>query len=107
MDSFETDFEFQSTRPVRSATSIKREFDSIWEVSIHAPREERDELSAKMHDAIVVVSIHAPREERDIAMPTRQSVSSEAVSIHAPREERDKLGVAMGARGKGFNPRAP
>ena len=39
---------------------------SLWSVSIHAPRAERD----KEHDhisALNLVSIHAPRAERDVS----------------------------------------
>ena len=52
------------------------------------------------------VSIHAPREERDGRIPTLPSLKE--VSIHAPREERDDL-LHFGFRllASCFNPRAP
>ena len=58
-------FEFQSTRPVKGATAnatIKADFG---DVSIHAPREGRDPSAWGAAFAIEDVSIHAPREGRD------------------------------------------
>ena len=46
-------------------------------VSIHAPREGRDEPVARRIDAAPVVSIHAPREGRDgSALPGHGHVES-------------------------------
>ena len=55
---------FQSTRPVRGATSISATVPSTIRVSIHAPRAGRDRAhSRRRHRSSV--SIHAPRAGRD------------------------------------------
>ena len=59
--------QFQSTRPVRSATPRGWPWIDPLKVSIHAPREERD-------------------------WPLGLALITRPVSIHAPREERDKYG---------------
>jgi len=57
---------FQSTRPVRGATGINTRLDTHEAVSIHAPREGRDEQTVTELFATLRVSIHAPREGRDV-----------------------------------------
>ena len=73
---------FQSTRPVRSAT-----------------------LAAIVADLDAEISIHAPRAERDPChrLPPLPAV----ISIHAPRAERDKLACVAFCCALNFNPRAP
>ena len=51
------------------------------------------------------VSIHAPREERD--WPLGLALIASHVSIHAPREERDTQPGQRRTFCLGFNPRAP
>ena len=102
---------FQSTRPVRGATSRAVSNLSIYKVSIHAPRAGRDSPVFTMSLPGAKVSIHAPRAGRDALMSsawtliikfqstrpvrgaTRQWCSQPActfrVSIHAPRAGRD------------------
>ena len=55
---------FQSTRPVRGATTQKGVPRARKGISIHAPREGRDHLG-DVTDHGIVISIHAPREGRD------------------------------------------
>ena len=57
---------FQSTRPVRGATSSSEERLTAVEISIHAPRAGRDDRHHP--DGVRVrISIHAPRAGRDQA----------------------------------------
>ena len=99
-----SDAEFQSTRPVWSATVERGGDVGGMRVSIHAPRMERDFLvscaglatacfnprapyGARLYyDAgyafAVHVSIHAPRMERDMSK-YKEILSSANVSIHA------------------------
>ena len=57
---------FQSTRPARGATDLV-DGRCRWEIiSIHAPREGRDEHRKPRLLAEIEISIHAPREGRDI-----------------------------------------
>ena len=104
---------FQSTRPVKGATSAqsRRRFrESI--VSIHAPREGRDGVPGSIRTGrqwfqstrpvkgatatttatprTLRVSIHAPREGRDVAA-AEAGDDVDGVSIHAPREGRDTM----------------
>ena len=58
---------FQSTRPVRGATHAADEGDRAFVVSIHAPRAGRDEAQEEAED-ILRVSIHAPRAGRDVRL---------------------------------------
>ena len=102
--------EFQSTRPVKGATWALFCGESEDGVSIHAPREGRDQPASGAVAFAVEVSIHAPREGRDtisnsatVAGTSFQSTRpvkgathaprgcqrQHAVSIHAPREGRD------------------
>ena len=101
---------FQSTRPVRGATSEKSLFGLRSVVSIHAPRAGRDRRGffpiSKLYEfqstrpvrgatgripryvVIFIVSIHAPRAGRDHGEQQAENVSH--VSIHAPRAGRDR-----------------
>ena len=79
---------FQSTRPVRGATSNGHGRRHYQCVSIHAPRAGRDVGSHKLK-ASTGVSIHAPRAGRDGPNVTG-SYAPMSVSIHAPRAGRDK-----------------
>ena len=77
---------FQSTRPVRGATSSKIHSGHHYIVSIHAPRAGRDNCR-RIHQQILHVSIHAPRAGRDNCRRIHQQILH--VSIHAPRAGRD------------------
>ncbi len=61
---------------------------SRFAISIHALREERDQLIAGAYRGGVIISIHALREERDgfADFPRLEAIN---ISIHALREERD------------------
>ncbi len=73
-------------------------------VSIHAPREGRDD-GPDFADADEEVSIHAPREGRDFEPAVAERAKT--VSIHAPREGRDPNGRDRDIQRSSFNPRAP
>ena len=75
-------YSFQSTRPARGATIILTS----------------DSFS-------VCISIHAPREGRDDLIPN--DLTLDVISIHAPREGRDGLLFYGSGSGSYFNPRAP
>ena len=102
--------EFQSTRPMRGATSTNdylrgtlRYFNpraprgarpyprgSSYQretISIHAPREGRDRKH-RINTGIRIISIHAPREGRD-GLAVMVVLLLMVISIHAPREGRD------------------
>ena len=101
---------FQSTRPARGATKAYLQSRAARRISIHAPREGRDQANANRFLVKIVfqstrpargatahilrllrrkgkISIHAPREGRDKCLLTFNY--KEAISIHAPREGRD------------------
>jgi len=79
---------FQSTRPVRGATTALENTPPGETVSIHAPREGRDRSETASLSRCLIVSIHAPREGRDAESSVAVSAAVR-VSIHAPREGRD------------------
>ena len=56
---------FQSTRPIRSATSAFSWLMVVSRISIHAPHTERDSYSDSQHKTAKAISIHAPHTERD------------------------------------------
>ena len=75
---------FQSTHPVRGATSTRPDTRTGRGISIHAPREGCDATKART-SAKAAISIHAPREGCDDLVLMRQPVRR-GISIHAPRE---------------------
>ena len=75
------------------------------EISIHAPREGRDVIKASLVSPIVI-SIHAPREGRD-DKARLYFWRMDAISIHAPREGRDQALIINPKIAGNFNPRAP
>ena len=74
---------FQSTLPVRGATSRLTSYRLEQLISIHAPREGSDvvPMIPSLH---LYISIHAPREGSDL--PKHTSARKKTISIHAPRE---------------------
>ena len=58
---------FQSTRPARGATVSVLLYFVFSFISIHAPREGRDECRLISFSLLFLISIHAPREGRDWA----------------------------------------
>ena len=79
---------FQSTRPVRDATSPLQFCRWCKPVSIHAPRAGRDTSLWRL-PPFTLVSIHAPRAGRDL--PLLFVFLHLLVSIHAPRAGRDPI----------------
>ena len=96
--------EFQSTRPMRGATTLDDLRGSGSLVSIHAPHAGRDS-SNLLRGQGIRVSIHAPHAGRD--RRERYVRSKRPVSIHAPHAGRDLLLSPISARPTRFNPRAP
>ena len=79
---------FLSTPSARRATPKAKDGDRLILISIHALREEGDQIQRKMHTN-QPISIHALREEGDAV-----HIGSELchdISIHALREEGDLL----------------
>ena len=60
---------------------------TLWDISIHAPREGSDEY-AEYISSKADISIHAPREGSDAV--GAQTLLSMVISIHAPREGSDR-----------------
>ena len=56
---------FLSTPSARRATPPTYQSAAHWEISIHALREEGDDLFGRVCDLAAVISIHALREEGD------------------------------------------
>ena len=103
---------FQSTLPARGATPGRYNLPPGWKISIHAPREGSDGVSAKVlalghhfnprsprgerRDGLMKIlqplgiSIHAPREGSDGNAPPI-ALYQRFISIHAPREGSDRL----------------
>ena len=79
---------FQSTLPVRGATTERPEFEEILIISIHAPREGSDAVVSLYKHWSLGISIHAPREGSDGG--ACDVVHGHAISIHAPREGSDR-----------------
>ena len=81
---------FQSTRPVRGATSGTSDDYAAFVISIHAPRAGRDAPAAAPLPQLYI-SIHAPRAGRDLqAFLVRVA---RLISIHAPRAGRDSKSI--------------
>ena len=95
---------FQSTLPVRGATSIICSGLSSVTISIHAPREGSDKCDPNA-EGIVTISIHAPREGSDKFLVLFQTVHK--ISIHAPREGSDYQKDENFHISLYFNPRSP
>ena len=120
---------FQSTRPVRGATSIICHANTpLQEISIHAPRAGRDRYFGRDDINLYNISIHAPRAGRDGTgeqrMCQNQNFNPRApcgarhrrdadllnrghISIHAPRAGRDQDGVVVPLLGDGISIHAP
>ena len=86
---------FQSTRPVRGATSDGSAGRPCGPISIHAPRAGRDKLRGQNRQ-LILISIHAPRAGRDADRSAPCRFYPE-ISIHAPRAGRDSARVQTGA----------
>jgi len=98
---------FQSTRPVRGATSGRVARHRQEGVSIHAPREGRDLHGGRnFHRNKGGVSIHAPREGRDFLTAMAFTKLMMFQSTRPVRGATYKRLVFV-RRDFGFNPRAP
>ena len=125
--SWSSGYWFQSTHPARGATVAGNVGFTLWDVSIHAPREGCDFRCVDVY-LVMLVSIHAPREGCDGSLPficcincwfqsthpargatstIMFSLSHFSVSIHAPREGCDEFIDAIEREPIGFNPRTP
>ena len=74
-------------------------------ISIHALREEGDELGLNATQYVVTISIHALREEGDINVCNHRWLYE--ISIHALREEGDRFLRHYARNGGNFYPRPP
>ena len=96
---------FQSTRPVRGATSVTtRRTSSSTSFNPRAPCGARP-WAATSPGATATVSIHAPRAGRDEAGV--RAGRAEQVSIHAPRTGRDHATASLGSRSRSFQSTRP
>ena len=59
---------FQSTRPMRGATSVYRLYAGRLSISIHAPHAGRDPRQRGLAGGALPISIHAPHAGRDLAV---------------------------------------
>ena len=118
---------FQSTRPARGATQEMLSNTAHQRISIHAPREGRDNTHIAIDKPLINFNPRAPRGARllvrgqVIPVPQFQSTrpargatcvltgskSTPLISIHAPREGRDKNWDGKLEYTNDFNPRAP
>ena len=118
--------EFQSTLPVRGATSENVVVLNNGLISIHAPRAGSD-VADLLRAGYVEISIHAPRAGSDFSVRNfriKDTISIHApragsdtrvphapaqlpISIHAPRAGSDPQNQATRFRPCDFNPRSP
>jgi len=96
---------FQSTHPVRGATREAAERWLVRMVSIHAPRAGCD-ASVQLPGGRWLVSIHAPRAGCDVSTGVVWDDDGD-VSIHAPRAGCDRRRGKQGGPPRCFNPRTP
>ena len=97
--------QFQSTRPVKGATSRRIMKRHNRAVSIHAPREGRD--GRPRNRRITSLTFQSTRPVKGATVFACLSGEQAGVSIHAPREGRDVQRPIHLSRFAGFNPRAP
>ena len=96
---------FQSTHPVRGATTLDDNGNIVEAISIHAPRAGCDpSLKATRAIPAKFQSTHPVRGATIVAFERFQVVS---ISIHAPRAGCDTVAAAHSARCGNFNPRTP
>ena len=96
---------FQSTRPVRGATSRPSWTARTSGVSIHAPRAGRDQGAKNI--AVLCERFQSTRPVRGATQFDGKGICLHLVSIHAPRAGRDSLMLHLARITKCFNPRAP
>ena len=96
--------QFQSTLPVRGATTQRQRSFPRPSISIHAPRAGSD-CGAEMDGGNKYISIHAPRAGSDQTHTTTKKRWS--ISIHAPRAGSDPAARRVPRPTIYFNPRSP
>ena len=100
------EIQFQSTPPVRGATTHHGLIHCVRRISIHAPREGGDDRVPVLPHIGPVISIHAPREGGDAGFPVRSRQTPD-ISIHAPREGGDIINTSRGIRAGIFQSTPP
>ena len=96
--------EFQSTPPVKAATSIRLNRNGFLTISIHAAREGGDH-GLRLGSQSAVISIHAAREGGDAECA--HTICFWRISIHAAREGGDQAPFQKLPSLEYFNPRRP
>ena len=91
-----TTYAFQSTRPLRGATILRRRSRTTFPISIHAPLAGRDAALARARQTPAPISIHAPLAGRDRLK--LQADTAQNISIHAPLAGRDQCIDAVAVR---------
>ena len=104
-DHYHRPFAFQSTRPIRGATTYSSQRDLLVPISIHAPHTGRDATVAGYE--IACGGFQSTRPIRGATSNSRKSGGSSGISIHAPHTGRDLPYVYRQIRRHDFNPRAP
>ena len=97
--------EFQSTRPARGATTMNEMQTYNSTISIHAPREGRDEFPQCRTGNAVYFNPRAPRGARRLEL--LELLQHLHISIHAPREGRDVTGNVGWRRARAFQSTRP
>ena len=98
-------FQFQSTRPVRGATAISRPGRTRPAFQSTRPVRGATLLLFIISMQHCSISIHAPRAGRDIRLPVH--FSGICISIHAPRAGRDYITTEIGLRPLAFQSTRP
>ena len=83
---------FQSTRPIRGATALRRRWNRRYDISIHAPHTGRDSGGIPIQGYLPHISIHAPHTGRD-GRSKGAGLRNATISIHAPHTGRDQSPV--------------
>ena len=120
--------QFQSTPSARRATSVSSNPFAVASISIHALREESDNLSITSGEASENFNPRPPRGERRLTVSTMalrmqnfnprpprgerppasvHTAQQAIISIHALREESDELSCLLRGLLQNFNPRPP
>ena len=105
MQLFVSLIEFQSTPPVKAATTQSFFAKLDLAISIHAAREGGDGTLPAALEAKYQISIHAAREGGDDV--ARHFENGALISIHAAREGGDCKGIRLYLQPFHFNPRRP
>ena len=96
---------FQSTRPMRGATTADGYVTDYYKLSIHAPHAGRDHHSSCI--MVLPSPFQSTRPMRGATLGVSRSAYQNYVSIHAPRVGRDIVIIDFLHNSASFNPRAP